>query len=127
MSLLDAQIKKIVKDKLVYQENESTVSAEIKFTENFIGFHGHFPNNPVLPGVVMIKVVIKIYELYKGKEYVLSVIKKAKFAEPVFAGDIILFSVKADEGEDGIKLMGKVIKSEKNIAKISLVLQNTPV
>ena len=121
MSVFSEQITELIKDKLEYQDE--TLSAQIKFNENFIGFKGHFPGNPVLPGVVMIKVMTQMFERYKRKEYLLSEIKKAKFIEPILADTMASFFVKADENEEEIKLMGKIVKSEKIIAKISLVLQ----
>ncbi len=121
MSLLDNQITELIKDKLEYQEENLNLC--VKFDKNFIGFDGHFPNNPVLPGVVMIKVIIKMYELYNKKEFTLSQIKQAKFIEPVLADTLTSFHVKSENDIDGIKLQGKVLKSDKIIAKLSLVLQ----
>ncbi len=124
MSLLNEQIKQNVQGRLVYHDKDETLNAKIKFTEDFIGFDGHFPDNPVLPGVVMIRVIITMFELFKGREYQLLEIKKTKFSEPVSSGENVFFSVKADEHSDVIKLSGKVIKSEKTVAKISLVMQS---
>ncbi|MFH2057486.1 MAG: hypothetical protein ABIJ59_01120 [Pseudomonadota bacterium] len=121
MSAFSDQIAELIDDTLEYQDG--TLFAQIKFNENFIGFNGHFPGNPVLPGVVMIKVMTQMFARYKKKEYRLSQIKKAKFIEPIFADNIALFFVKPDENEGEIKLQGKILKSDKIIAKISLVLQ----
>ncbi len=121
MSLLDNQITELIKDKFEYQDENLNVC--VKFDKKFIGFDGHFPNNPVLPGVVMIKVIIKMYELYKKKEFSLSQIKQAKFIEPVLADTMTSFFVKSENNINGIKLQGKVLKSDKIIAKLSLVLQ----
>ncbi|MCK5098228.1 MAG: hypothetical protein KAR45_08985 [Desulfobacteraceae bacterium] len=121
MSLINQQINELIKDKLEYQND--SLNVQVKFDENFIGFQGHFPGNPVLPGVVMIKTMTLMYELYKKKEFTLSQIKQAKFIEPVFADTLTSFFVKSNIDKEGIKLQGKVFKSEKVIAKISLILQ----
>ncbi len=121
MSLIHRQINKLIQNNLEYLQDGLNV--QIKFDKNFIGFQGHFPDNPVLPGVVMIKTMICMYELYKKKSFTLLQIKQAKFIEPVFADTAILFCVKSKINDTGIILQGKVIKEEKNIAKMSLILQ----
>ena len=121
MSLINREITELIKDKILY--HDSTLTTEIKFDKNFIGFIGHFPDNPILPGVVIINVMIRIYELYKNQKYTLSKIKQAKFIEPISVDTIIKFFVKSDIEQDGVKLQGKVLRSEKIISKISLVLQ----
>jgi 3-hydroxyacyl-[acyl-carrier-protein] dehydratase len=121
MSLISKQITELIKDRIL--NIDSNLSTEIKFDNNFIGFRGHFPENPILPGVVIINVMIRMLELFNNKKYVLSQIKQAKFIEPVSAETKISFYVKSDKSKDGIRLNGKVLKSEKIISKISLVLQ----
>jgi len=121
MSVFSEQITQLLKDKLEF--HNGNLNAQLQFDKNFIGFKGHFPGNPVLPGVVMIKVMTRMYEVYKKKEYRLSEIKKAKFIEPIFVDTMTRFYIKVDENKEGIKLNGKVLKMEKIIAKISLVLQ----
>ena len=122
MSLIGRQITELIKDNISYQD--TTITTQIKFNKDFIGFVGHFPNNPILPGVVIIHVMIKMYEQYKNQKFILSKIKQAKFIDPVAADTMITFFIKSDIDKDGIKLQGKVLKAEKIISKISLVLQN---
>ena len=66
-----------------------------KFLDNEFFFLGHFPNNPIVPGVILIEslaqtagvVVAKGYE-NEGKKSVLFMnISKAKFRKPVFPND----------------------------------------
>ncbi|MCD4742520.1 MAG: hypothetical protein K8R67_08620 [Desulfobacteraceae bacterium] len=122
MSLIGRQITELIKDNISYQD--TTITTQIKFNKDFIGFVGHFPNNPILPGVVIIHVMIKMYEQYKNQKFILSKINQAKFIVPVAADTMITFFIKSDIEKDGIKLQGKVLKAEKIISKISLVLQN---
>ena len=121
MSLINQQITELIKNKLEYQDD--SLNVQIQFDKNFIGFQGHFPGNPILPGVVMIKTMTIMYELYNKKKFTLFQIKQAKFIEPVLADTLISFIVKSNIDKEGIKLQGKVLKSEKVIAKISLILQ----
>lgn len=121
MSVFNEQISRLLENKLEYQDNH--LMAHLSFDKNFIGFKGHFPDRAVLPGVVMIKVMTRMYEMYHHKQTLLTQIKKAKFIEPVFEDTPTTFFVKSEKTDAGITLSGKVVKSEKTIAKVSLVLQ----
>ena len=65
-------------------------------------FLGHFPNMPIVPGVILIEalaqtagiVVSKKYEEYKDKSVLFMSISKAKFRKPVYPNDKIIFDVK---------------------------------
>lgn len=72
----------------------------------------------------MIQVMIQMYELFKNKNYTLCKIKQAKFIEPVSAGEMISFTQEAIIDKNTIGINGKVLKSNKIIAKLSLVLQD---
>ena len=121
MSLLNRELIKLIKDKIEFKD--SILSLKIQFDKNFIGFQGHFPYNPVLPGIIMIKIMTSMYELFNKKKYSLSQIKQVKFIEPVLVDNTIFFSINSVKDKDNIKLNGKVLKSEKVISKISLILQ----
>ncbi len=72
------------------------------FKENEYFFRGHFPNMPIVPGVILIEamaqtagiVVSKKYETYKDKSVLFMSVSKAKFRKPVFPNDNIVFDVK---------------------------------
>ena len=65
-------------------------------------FKGHFPNMPIVPGVILIEsmaqtagiVVSKKYENYKDKSVLFMSVSKAKFRKPVYPNEKISFQVK---------------------------------
>ena len=71
------------------------------FDKNEFFFQGHFPNMPIVPGVVLIEalaqtagvVVSKKYENYPNKSVLFMSVYKAKFRKPVYPGDHVIFSV----------------------------------
>ena len=71
------------------------------FLEDEYFFKGHFPNMPIVPGVILIEsmaqtagiVVSKKYENYKDKSVLFMSVSKAKFRKPVFPDDEIIFEV----------------------------------
>ena len=81
-------------------------------------FIGHFPGNPVMPGVLIIEAMAQVgaYLMLKkaGIEdgiVLFASIEEAKFRKPVVPGDQIIFEV---EGINIKKSMGKI----KTIAKV---------
>tara|TARA_B100001540_G_scaffold245145_1_gene220253 strand:- start:51 stop:485 length:435 start_codon:yes stop_codon:yes gene_type:complete len=72
------------------------------FLEDEYFFKGHFPNMPIVPGVILIEsmaqtagiVVSKKYENYKDKSVLFMSVSKAKFRKPVYPNEKIFFHVK---------------------------------
>lgn len=74
-------------------------------------FQGHFPNNPVMPGVLIIEalaqtgaVAILSLDEYKNKTAYFGGIKKAKFRRKVIPGDTLrlVTEIKAWKGTFGV-------------------------
>lgn len=70
----------------------------VTINENY--FQGHFPGNPVMPGVLIIEtmaqtasILILKSEQYKDKTAYLGEIKGAKFRKMVKPGDVVRFEV----------------------------------
>jgi len=91
------------------------------FTEDEYFFEGHFPNQPIVPGVILIEamaqtagiVVSKKYENYKDKSVLFMSVSKAKFRKPVFPNEEISFSVKFLQKVKYVyKFYGQVYKNE---------------
>ena len=72
-----------------------------RFLPNEYFFSGHFPNNPIVPGVILIEalaqtagvVVSKKFETQEEKSVLFMNISKAKFRKPVLPNDEIVFEV----------------------------------
>lgn len=63
-----------------YQKNDDgNFSANIKLNENHEIFKGHFPGNPVTPGVCMMQIVKELTEEFTGKKLFLKSASNVKF------------------------------------------------
>ncbi len=58
---------------------EGTFSAKFCFPASFSGFDGHFPDQPVLPGVCLVQAVLVAVEQALGQKLELTEIVLAKF------------------------------------------------
>tara|TARA_Y100000996_G_C22312991_1_gene557013 strand:+ start:80 stop:517 length:438 start_codon:yes stop_codon:yes gene_type:complete len=96
------------------------------FTEDEYFFEGHFPNQPIVPGVILIEamaqtagiVVSKKYENYKDKSVLFMSVSKAKFRKPVFPNEEISFSVKFLQKVKYVyKFYGQVYKNENKVCE----------
>lgn len=87
-------------DKVTYMEPGKKVVAYKNVTMNENFFQGHFPVEPVMPGVLIIEalaqagaVVILSQDDFKGKIALLGGINKAKFRRKVVPGDVLRLEV----------------------------------
>ena len=77
-------------------------SSEKYFSEDEYFFKGHFPNNPIVPGVIIIEAmaqtagIVVSYKLrdYKEKSVLFMSVNKAKFRKPILPNDSVSFEVK---------------------------------
>ena len=71
------------------------------FSEDEFFFKGHFPNMPIVPGVILVEsmaqtsgvIVSKKYENFQDKSVPFMSLSKAKFRKPVLPNDSIRFDV----------------------------------
>ena len=96
------------------------------FSKDEYFFEGHFPNQPIVPGVILIEamaqtagiVVSKKYETYKDKSVLFMSVSKAKFRKPVFPNEEISFSVKFLQNVKYVyKFYGEAYKNENKVCE----------
>lgn len=62
-----------------FKQEDSRVTASVKLNKAHKVFEGHFPGNPIMPGVCTIQLIKEITEQAIGKELFLSVTSNVKF------------------------------------------------
>lgn len=84
-------------------QKENEISAHIALNENHEIFNGHFPENPVMPGVCMFQIVQEIAEKAVHKKLVLQQVSQVKFMvliNPKLNNELIFNLSLVDENDD---------------------------
>jgi 3-hydroxyacyl-[acyl-carrier-protein] dehydratase len=96
-------------------KSETEIWAELRINANHKIFEGHFPNQPVVPGVCMMQMVKEILEQVIGKETNLTQAADMKFLAVInpLENNLIHASIKYASDEPGvINIVASLFKDE---------------
>lgn len=96
----------------------------IGFNANHIIYHAHFPDNPITPGICIIKIVSEIVEMKKKKSLRIQVIKNLKFVNPISPVESPAVTVcidRIEEDGDMLKVKGIITDENKIYTKFSII------
>ena len=95
-------------------------------------FTGHFPGQPIMPGVLIIEAMAQIAGILayrsgiEGKSMYFMSIEKAKFRRPVIPGDQIIFEIRAVKQRGPVwKFQGSAVVDEKVVAEAEITAMIT--
>jgi 3-hydroxyacyl-[acyl-carrier-protein] dehydratase len=99
LSILPHRYPFLLVDKVIEltPETRAVGIKNVTISEPF--FQGHFPNNPVMPGVLIVEAMAQVAGILafksgiEGKSVYFMSIEKVKFRKPVLPGDQIRFEV----------------------------------
>ena len=88
------------------EQDNQEVNAKVKLHKEHEVFKGHFPGNPIMPGVCMIQMIKELTEKVTGKELFLSVASNVKFMAKINPeeNEVIDLNLKISEENDSIKV-----------------------
>ena len=104
---------------------EYGISSKV-FKENEYFFKGHFPNNPIVPGVIIVEAmaqtagIVVSYNLkdYDEKSVLFMSVSKAKFRKPILPNDKILFEVRfLNKVKNVYKFSGLALKNDTKVSE----------
>lgn len=81
------------------ERDGETVRAEFVFRDTFAGFEGHFPGNPIVPGIAQIyaaQITLEIAEMAvggSGRKIRLQETARCKFMRPVLPNEVVRVSL----------------------------------
>ncbi len=120
----------------IEEVNENSVVAKKNVTFNEPIFQGHFPDNPIFPGVLIVEAMAQAAAvlLYNGRDYrkekkntLFMGIDKVKFKKPVKPGDSMFLDVKITQEKTMkkgvvLKLKGKAKVDDKIVTTGNLTV-----
>ncbi len=87
-------------------------------------FQGHFPDNPIMPGVLVVEAMAQVSGILafqsgaEGKSVYFMSIEKAKFRKPVVPGDQLIFEVNILKQRNNVwKFSGQAFVDKKVVAE----------
>ena len=89
-------------------------------------FKGHFPGNPITPGVCRVGIVEELVRTCFGKDVRLVEIKNLKFMDvlrPELSVEPVVVFEKMEEMDNRLSVRGRVTVEEKVFTKYSLVFE----
>ena len=134
MKLHTEDIKKLIphRDPFLFVDTCEIIKAgehgrsEKYFSVNEFFFKGHFPNNPIVPGVIIIEAmaqtagIVVSYKLkeFKEKSVLFMSVNKAKFRKPIRPDEKVSFEVKfINRVRDVYKFEGTCFKGDIKVSE----------
>ena len=108
-------------------EEDGKILAEFTPAADFPPFHGHFPGNPIFPGIAHISLVTEILSRAAGAAFVLENVKRVKFLAPALPEKCLSVEVTSRPGEaEGSVEVEAVIRTDgKKISVLKLQYRRT--
>ena len=109
----------------IIKENDHRITARFLFKKQLEFFEGHFPGNPILPGVFQIEMVKYILEKSLQTSLCLHSIKKTKFSNLIHPDTVIVVEITINRTEKALFDVKAIVRTEDVIAgKTNLILTN---
>ena len=105
-----------------YDSVAGEIIAEYSFARNLAIFSGHFPGNPVLPGIFQIEMARYALEVINHKNYNISLISKAKFINMILPDSKITMKIKDADVDGGIKIRAKSYVDQTQTSDVIMVI-----
>jgi len=118
-------VKNDIKGALLSVRHDSVtgeIIAEYSFARDLPIFSGHFPGNPVLPGIFQIEMARYALEVTNHKNYNISLISKAKFINMILPGNKITMKIKAADIDGGVKVRAKSYVDQTQTSDVIMVI-----
>ena len=116
-------------DRIIEADHEKAVGIK-NVTVNEFFFEGHFPDHPIMPGVLILEAMaqtggilaLTIAPHFKGKAIYFMGIDKVRFRKPVRPGDQLVMKLKILKQRGGLfKMKGEAFVDDKLVAEAELM------
>jgi 3-hydroxyacyl-[acyl-carrier-protein] dehydratase len=132
LSILPHRYPFLLVDRVTHIEPSVSVTGIKNVTINEPFFQGHFPGNPVMPGVLIIEAMAQVSGILafksgmQGSSVYFMSIDKVKFRKPVMPGDRLRFEVKVVQIRGNVwKFSGEAFIEDKLAAEAAFTAMVT--
>ena len=99
--------------------------AEFVFDPALAVFRGHFPGDPILPGIFQVEMVRAAVDALPGRRHEIAAIVKAKFSRRIMPGETVLLEARwTDDGSGLLRVKATLSVEGETAATISVTLKN---
>jgi 3-hydroxyacyl-[acyl-carrier-protein] dehydratase len=112
-------------DRITELEPDKKIAGFKNVTINEPFFQGHFPGQPIMPGVLIIEAMAQIAGILayksgvKGDTIYFMSIERAKFRKPVVPGDQLEFNIKVLQRRNNVwKFSGEAFVGDKLVSEV---------
>ncbi len=131
-SLLPHRFPFLLVDRIIELEPNVKITGLKNVTINEPFFQGHFPDYPVMPGVLIIEAMAQIAGILayrsgvQGDTIYFMSIEKAKFRKPVVPGDQLFFKLNVLQQRGSVwKFSGEAFVDEKLVSEVEFTAMIT--
>jgi 3-hydroxyacyl-[acyl-carrier-protein] dehydratase len=97
------------------------LEAQFQFPPEFAGFRGHFPDQPILPGICTILATLTAVGQARDQKLILREVHSAKFFSASTPGEVLDFKCQVeDEPDGGTRIRAWVRCGTRKIAELQL-------
>ncbi len=75
------------------KKSDNSINATIQVREGSLWFRGHFPGNPILPGIAQLSMVFDLIQQSSDQKRKIKKINKTKFRKPVKPDDTLEITI----------------------------------
>lgn len=108
------------------EKSSDSLVAQIKLNSDHTIFDGHFPNNPVTPGVVQLEIIKELVSDFIGRKVNLHTLSNSKFLAILNPQENSIVDIKLNisEIDEGFKVSGQIATTTgTGILKVAAVYQ----
>lgn len=107
----------------ISRDNDGRIIGKFRFDNRLSLFQGHFPGNPILPGIFQIEMVRYCLEQYLKTSLHLSMVRKTKFSSLIHPDVVVSVEITINQHEADLWSVKALVKAADVIAgKANLTL-----
>ena len=100
----------------ISRDNEGRIIGKFRFDNRLSLFQGHFPGNPILPGIFQIEMVRYCLEKYLKTSFHLSMVRKTKFSSLIHPDVVVSIEITINQNEADIWNVKALVRAADVIA-----------